>query len=233
MQTIKDKIDIFSNQVEGFTEQADMEEAEETPTVSLYTVVDQEDPIDVLVGAAVTERFANVTISRQTPGIYVIAGKQVTLEAQGEENDQLKVRVGSSWLNFVDYLAQAKARIEREGEDDGAVGADLEAAGEDSSAAAAGGKSAPAKKKKKKKAKKARPELDLDMDNDVASEQTRFAGLVKTQGNEEESKDATEQATTPKESARRSERGKRPVGLTGAIVEEDEDENEDSEEAKE
>ena len=64
MQTIKDKIDIFSNQVEGFTEQADMEEAEETPTVSLYTVVDEEDPIDVLVGAAMTERFANVTISR-------------------------------------------------------------------------------------------------------------------------------------------------------------------------
>ena len=119
------------------------------------------------------------------------------MEAQGEENDQLKVRVGSSWLNFVDYLAQAKARLEREGEDDGAVGADLEAAGDDSSAAAAGGKSAPAKKKKKKKGKKARPELDLDMDNDVASEQTRFAGLVKTSGNEEESKADTEQSTTP------------------------------------
>ena len=41
-----------------------MEEAEETPTVSLYTVVDEEDPIDVLVGAAMTERFASVTISR-------------------------------------------------------------------------------------------------------------------------------------------------------------------------
>ena len=64
MQTIKDKIDIFSNQVEGFTELDGIEEAEETPTVSLYTVVDEEDPIDVLVGAAMTERFAGVTISR-------------------------------------------------------------------------------------------------------------------------------------------------------------------------
>ena len=73
--------------------------------------------------------------------------------------------MGSSWLSFVDYMSQAKARLEREGGDDDTVGADLEAAEEGSSAAGApGGK---AKKKKKKKAKKARPELDLDMDNDL------------------------------------------------------------------
>ena len=42
---------------------------------------------------------------RQTAGLYFIEGKSVSIAAEGENNDQLKVRVGSSWFAFADYMA--------------------------------------------------------------------------------------------------------------------------------
>ena len=68
-------------------------------------------------------------------------------------------------------MTQAKARMEREGVEGGddaeaVVNAELEE-GASETAAAISGKT---KKKKKKKAKKAAELLDLDMDNDDASQ---------------------------------------------------------------
>ena len=51
---------------------------------------------------------------RQTAGLYFIEGKSVSLAAEGENNDQLKVRVGSSWFAFADYMSQVKSKKERE-----------------------------------------------------------------------------------------------------------------------
>ena len=89
MATIKDKISIYSSQTENIMEMMEpVEEVKvETETATVYTVEDAEDPIDVLVGAAMTERFAAVSIRRQAPGQYLIENKQVTIEAQGEQND--------------------------------------------------------------------------------------------------------------------------------------------------
>lgn len=61
---------------------------------------------------------------RQTAGLYFIEGKSVSLAAEGENNDQLKVRVGSSWFAFADYMSQVKSKKEREGEDDDPAPAD-------------------------------------------------------------------------------------------------------------
>ena len=63
------------------------------------------------------DRFAGVSISRISAGIYLIQGNQVTMQADGDNNDQLKVRQGSSWLDFADYMAQVKARMDREAEE--------------------------------------------------------------------------------------------------------------------
>ena len=71
---------------------------------AIYTAEFEEDPIDVLVAAAMTEKFSGVTINRQACGLYLIQGKSVTLQADGEYQDQLKARVGSSWLDFTDYM---------------------------------------------------------------------------------------------------------------------------------
>ena len=38
------------------------------------------------------DKFAGVSISRISDGIYLIQGNQVTMQADGENNDQLKVR---------------------------------------------------------------------------------------------------------------------------------------------
>ena len=171
-----------------------------------------------------TARFAGITISRQAPSLYLIQDKSVTLSLEGENGDQLKVRIGSSWLDFTDYMSQVKARIEREEAEeagaDGDVQADLEDADDAAGATAASSKT----KKKKKKSKKKPMELDLDMDNDDASQQTRFAGLVKTPTASEESKQA---AVSPKK--RRSITKKDAGGLTSlAEVSEDEDSDEES-----
>ena len=76
-------------------------------------------------------------------------------------------------------MAQVKARMDREAEEpEAAVGATLE---DDSATKAAATTPAGKSKKKKKKAKKSAADalLDLDMDNDDASKQTRFAGTVR------------------------------------------------------
>ena len=105
MEIIKDKIDVFSSQVDNFMEMPEVIEEAKAEDVPAYTTVDAEDPIDVLVGASMaTSRFAGISISRQTPGLYLIEHKTVTLQLEGEHNDQLKARVGSAWISFVDYL---------------------------------------------------------------------------------------------------------------------------------
>lgn len=106
MSTIKDKLDIFNSQVEMFIEQPVVENPKviAAPVVSIYTIVDAEDPIDVLVGAILTEEFTGITIVRQSASLYSIQDKMLTLGIEGESNDQLKVRIGSSWLDFADYL---------------------------------------------------------------------------------------------------------------------------------
>ena len=43
----------------------------------------------------------------------------MNLAAEGENNDQLKVRVGSSWFAFADYMSQVKSKLEREETGDG------------------------------------------------------------------------------------------------------------------
>ncbi len=107
MTTIKDKIDIFSSQVGAFFEQPLIETplAEQLSVVSaLYTAVDPEDQIDVKVATAMTSRFSGITISRQAHSLYLIQDKSVTLALEGENNEHLKVRIGSSWLDFADYM---------------------------------------------------------------------------------------------------------------------------------
>ena len=212
------------------------EKKEELPEV--YIAVDQEDPIDVLVAAQLTSKFSGVSISRQTPGLYLIENKSVTLKLEGENQDQLKARVGSSFINFTDYMTQVKSRVAQE-EDDSAdvVQAALEDPSDDVSAAQAQSAAAPgkAKKKKKKKAKKAKvSDLDLDMDNDDASQQTRFANIVPSSPANEESKDSTSAGSNPQPSpkARKTKRkSKIPVaGGLHALEEVDEDEDSESDE---
>ena len=112
----------------------------------------------------------------------MVGDKTVTIAREGENKDKLKVRVGSSWFAFDDYMMQAKTRMERdaaeEEADDGTepaaavdVSALLEVPSSNSSSNASTPRAA-AKKKKKKKAKKkaSAAELDLDMDNDDAAE---------------------------------------------------------------
>ena len=112
------------------------EKKEEVPQV--YIAVDQEDPIDVLVAAQLTSKFAGVSISRQTPGLYLIENKSVTLKLEGENQDQLKARVGSSFINFTDYMTQVKSRVAQDEEDSAdVVQAALEDPSDDISAAQA------------------------------------------------------------------------------------------------
>ena len=95
------------------------------------------------------------------------------MQAEGENKDQLKVRVGSSWLNFADYMTQVKAKLEREGDGEEAAFGEIEAALEDPLADAPVAPTTPSgksKKKKKKAKKKAGADMDLDMDNDDAAE---------------------------------------------------------------
>ena len=69
MATIKDKIEIYSSQVSSLMEQPVVEESK-TEAVNapvVYAAVDAEDPLDLLVSKAMTEKFAGVTIQRQTP----------------------------------------------------------------------------------------------------------------------------------------------------------------------
>ena len=37
---------------------------------------------------------------------------------EGENQDQLKVRVGSSWISFAEYMTQAKTRMERDAQEE-------------------------------------------------------------------------------------------------------------------
>jgi len=105
--------------------------------------------------------------------LYTIQGKSVTVAAEGDNNDQLKVRVGSSWFSFDDYMTSVKSKMDRDEDEvddeaatDSLVNAALEVPDDQESSRSSGGKQ---KKKKKKKAKKnARAELDLDMDVDDA-----------------------------------------------------------------
>ena len=88
MAIIKDKIDVFSSQVENYMEMPEViEETKAVVEEPSYVSVDQEDPIDVLVGAQMTSKFAGVSISRQTPGLYLIENKTVTLQLEGEQKD--------------------------------------------------------------------------------------------------------------------------------------------------
>ena len=230
MSTIKDKIEIFASQVQSLVEQPvqAQELAQETQTLQkVYVAVDADDPLDCLVSTAMTERFKGITVVRQAAGLYLIQGKSVTVSVEGEKNDQLKVRVGSTRLEFADYMTQVKVRLERE-ETDVQVEAELENA--ESAAASSSETAAKSKKKKKKAKKKTGVDLDLDMDNDDAAEQTRFAGLVKN----EEVKTSSD--SSPKKS-RRSLRGKIPVHISGRldalaeVSEDDSSEADDGEEA--
>ena len=81
----------------------------------------------------------------------------------------LQVRVGSSFIKFDDYLKNLKNREEVQ------IQAELE---ETKDAQPTAGTAT--KKKKKKKAKK-KVDLDLDMDEDDPTQQTRFAGHVKSE----------------------------------------------------
>lgn len=71
MATIKDKIEIYSSQVDNLIEMPEVSPEEESKlaatvaAAALYMAVDEEDSIDVLVAAGMTERYAGVTISRQ------------------------------------------------------------------------------------------------------------------------------------------------------------------------
>ena len=70
MATIKDKIEIFSSQVDGFLEvpengpEEESKEGSGVAGVALYTAVAEDDPIDALVAAKMTQDFAGVSISR-------------------------------------------------------------------------------------------------------------------------------------------------------------------------
>ena len=67
MATIKDKLDDFSSQVSGFMELPPEPEASEDAAkegAKVYEVVEPEDDIDVMVSAAMTQKFAGITISR-------------------------------------------------------------------------------------------------------------------------------------------------------------------------
>jgi len=60
MATIKDKIEIFGSQVSSFMEQPEVTEeeskvAETAAEVAIYECQDQDDPIDVLLAAKMTQ----------------------------------------------------------------------------------------------------------------------------------------------------------------------------------
>ena len=149
-------------------------------------------------------RDNSVAVSRVGPGIYQIGEKQVTLKLEGESNQLLKVRVGSTWIDFDTFMNQAKARLgvdqddEEEKKDDAKIGADLDDSAEASSASAAG-KQAKSKKKKKKKEKKAAMELDLDMDDDAAK-LTRFGAVTSAAASTEDSQGDSGQSSPTKDS---------------------------------
>ena len=232
MATIKDKLEIFTSQIEAFQEVTEEQLTQAATDIKvIYEPVDSDDPIEQLLSVAIDQQHAGIEITRQTAGLYMIQGKSVTMAADGENNDQLKVRVGSTWFAFADYMAQVKAKMERDAAaEEGEVQASLETPGTDAPAnVAAGGK----KKKKKAKKKKAKAaELDLDMEVDDAAEQTRFAGLVKSDA---ASTDSMETASSERRDSikkrRKSVRTKRAKGHLSALAEvseDDEDEDEDS-----
>lgn len=61
MATIKDKIEIFGSQVDNFVEQPQASPEEEEskarlePAAAIYTAQDEQDPIDVLLAAKMTQ----------------------------------------------------------------------------------------------------------------------------------------------------------------------------------
>ena len=55
---------------------------------------------------------------RQTAGLYLIGDKTVTVAREGENKDKLKVRVGSSYFAFEDFMMQVKTRMERDAADE-------------------------------------------------------------------------------------------------------------------
>lgn len=123
MATIKDRIDIFTAHVEAFKEVADQYDPElpSEPTTTNETV-DTEDPIENLLASAVAQKYPGVQISRQSTGLYSIQGKSVTVVAEGDNNDQLKVLVDSSWFSFDDYMTSVSGKMEKfEGEIDDKV----------------------------------------------------------------------------------------------------------------
>lgn len=74
MSTIKDKLDNLNSQVDTVMEQPIVETPKVTVAVvaSIYTIFDAEDPIDVLVGAALTEEFTGITVVRQSASLYSV-----------------------------------------------------------------------------------------------------------------------------------------------------------------
>ena len=146
--------------------------------------------------------------------------------------------MGSSWLNFTDFMIQVKARMERETEDSAApeLGADLEGTADSApQPTTPSGKSKKKKKKAKKKASSA-ADLDLDMDNDDAAMQTRFANIVKTDGDQPKDQEQPAAASdspqaSPKASLkRRKSKRNDGLGTLQEVVEGEEDEDESSSE---
>lgn len=127
-------------------------------------------------------------------------------------------------------MTQVKAKLDRDAEGEAPL---LDANLDDSATPVAPSTPSGKSKKKKKKAKKKNTlaELDLDMDNDDAAEQTRFAGMVKTPQNEEQ-KSAAEANASPSNrgQARRSTKAQSKAVVAGLMELAEVDEDEDSDE---
>ena len=77
-----------------------------------YQVVDESDVVDKLVGKYFVEKYAGVPVIRISSQFYTVGDKQVYMKADGDNKDFLKVRVGSTWISFDDYLTQAKVKFD-------------------------------------------------------------------------------------------------------------------------
>ena len=156
-----------------------------------------------------------IGIQRIQEAVYQIGDKTQSLRINADNDQVLEVRVGSSWIKLDDYLKTLKNREEVQ------IQAELE---ETKDAQPTG--AAPAKKKKKKKAKK-KADLDLDMDEDDPTQQTRFAGLVKTE--EGDKPEQTKRASEAKLSKAEEKALRKKAGGLEAIGESDEEDSDGNE----
>jgi hypothetical protein len=170
----------------------------------LTQTVDRIELADVLIESLDLETLiakSAVEIIRVSDGLYRIGDKTVSIRINPEQNKQLQVRVGTTWIALDDYMSGLTVDLK----------ADFDQETPEKS-----------KGKKKKKAKKQAAELDLDIDSDDATLLTRFAQVQKSESEVAKEEFSDKQLlTVERKNAVRKPEKKNSARLTAIQEEED------------